>query len=82
MVNIKVDARESATSLLLYENDNILMIFDEVLRQNPRRFMTRRLEDAEENLERAARDIQGGAAWSVKRIVVAGQKPKTVSEGV
>ena len=56
------------------------MMFAEILKWASKRLSPRKVEDADEYIKRAARDVRAGAAWSVRRILVAGQKPKKETE--
>ena len=56
------------------------MMFHEVLARNPRRASVLRQDEADAHLARAAAEIRGGAAWTVRRVLVAGQKPEKESD--
>ena len=76
MTNVKIDARYGPQSHLQYETDNYLMMFDEALCRLRGKASNKRLDDAVEDIERAAREVRAGNSWSMKRVLVAGQKPK------
>lgn len=82
MGKVSMDARYSDLSHLPYQNDNILMMFEELLGRAASRTSAERQEEAKRNLAQAARETRSGAAWNLRRVIVVGQKATAASEVV
>ena len=75
MAKVILETRYGPLSQLRYESENHLMMFDEALKRLKGKISQKTTADAEAHIEQAAREIQGGAGWSMRCVLAVGQKP-------
>ena len=80
MVNINYEARYGPLSHLRYESENHLMMFDEAVKGLKGKISKKEMAESEASIEQAAREIRGGAGWSMRCVRTVGQKPLRVAE--